>query len=139
MPSFKGTRGLKQHKQRTECGRAVGASVDSNQKRCLPSGCEPELLTGQDTNHCSSSRYAIDIEIRKLKKIECKQPIQWPQMSAQHEWIRFDKSVRDQLPDHLEFERRMAQLELIVYEEATRSFGVVEGMKTAPFHGNRRR
>ena len=79
---FKGTRGLKQHKQRTECGSAVGASVDSNQKRCLPSGCEPELLTGQDTNHCSSSRYAIDIEIRKLKKIECKQPIQWPQMSA---------------------------------------------------------
>ena len=53
-------------------------------------------------------------------------------------WVRFDSAVSKELLDHLDFESRLAQLELVIYEEAREMLGLVERRVLPPKQKSRR-
>ena len=125
---FKGVKGLAIHHVRSDCGKVTlkqGEQSFDSLQRLSVNDSNLESMTDLDKTHCTSQRYAVDIEKAKLNQIGGNPPINWPPAKDKR-WTILDKNVRTQLPDHLPFDSRMAQLELVTYEEAKELFGSKE-------------
>ena len=124
---FKNEKGLKQHKDRSDCGNVPNVQ-ESNPVTGISEDCNHLQLTDQDSHHHVSYRYSLDDEKECLEKVARKEPINWPPMRPSHDylWKELDKAVLNQLDWNGEVNEKYFRLTTILYEEAKSKFGCKE-------------
>ena len=123
--SFKSSQGLKQHLSRSMCGDAIRLR-EVNPASAHTSHFSEEYgrpLPSQDENHSTKARHDYVADKERLSRLRFRQDIDWPRMADRARWEQLDQLVVGQLPELATAEKRLAQLDVVLYEEAGKLFG----------------
>ena len=115
---FKGARGLKIHRSKTQCGES--------QNRLLPDDSNSELFDSLDKSH-NTNQKLFEVRDRKiLYKLERRSCINWPKMSNLPAWTNFDEDVTRIVKSFLfgTIEDKLEKFEKYVHAVAVEHFGV---------------
>ena len=125
---FRNEQGLKQHVQRSDCGR-----TDLNLQTKPTGGAShadaPRPLTRSESTHVhdthkSRSQVPVDEEKQVLSRLPSRPNIQWPRMKDHKQWQRFENAVEKQLNKTASLENRLHNLILLIQEEGKELFGI---------------
>ena len=123
--SFKSTLGLRHHQARSMCAdvlslREVDPEPAHNSHFSQEYG---RSLPSQDVHHSTKARHDYVAEKERLEGLRSRKNIEWPRMADNSRWQQLDKLVFGQLPEKASAEKRLAQLDVVLYEEALNLFG----------------
>ena len=124
---FRGERGWKIHMSRSKCKDKM--LPEEEDAHCLSNDSESEVLTSQVQPHSTLSHHEQNSDLMALKNVLLKKPIRWPRMSDVKCWSELESIVKAQLPERFYVRNAISLLETILYEEASKLFGVVEYKK----------
>ena len=125
---YRGEKGLKIHLARSKC-------KDGNVEDLIPACCVPsidsnsEVLTCQENIHSAVSQNRVLSDLSTLEKLPTRKPIKWPRMSDTKNWSALEDVVDAQLPNRCYVKNGINMIEMVLYEEAEKMFGVVEFKK----------
>ena len=125
---YRGEKGLKIHLARSKC-------KDGNVEDLIPACCVPsigsisEVLTCQENIHSTVSQNRELSDLSSLEKLPTRKPIKWPRMSDTKNWSALEDVVDAQLPNRCYVKNGINMIEMVLYEEAEKMFGVVEFKK----------
>ena len=127
---FRNEQGLKQHVQRSDCGR-TDLSLKTKSNGGASHVDAPRPLTRLDSSHVhdlhkSWSQAPVEKEKQALNSLPSRPNIQWPPMKDYKGWKKFETSVDKQLNKNAPLIDRLNNLVLIIQEEGKELFGVRE-------------
>ncbi|XP_072178554.1 uncharacterized protein [Diadema setosum] len=115
---FKGVRGLKIHRSKTQCGKS--------QDRLLPVNSNSELVDSLDQPH-NTHQKLFEIKDRKvLQSLERRSNINWPKTTNSPAWTAFDEDVTRIVKSFMygTIEQKIEKYNTYVYAVAVEHFGV---------------